>query len=209
MVTKQGDWMTIELTGVGPAGSGNWGQIEANTVGPLKVAAFGAMKDLAAEVSRLGRRSIRVGGFSERWQNAFRVRMYPSNKPSLRTVVYAYHKIDYAGIFDAGGTVRGRPFLWIPTKNAPVPLGRQRKITPARFVKQFGPLSSSRKSERSKRVILFGRIPGSRRRVPMFIGVELIRQRKRFDIDGAVNVALEKFDGFWKDNLEQAFKDQR
>ncbi|WP_353842903.1 DUF6441 family protein, partial [Mesorhizobium sp.] len=52
-----------------------------------------------------------------------------------------FHNIRYAGIFEEGGTISGKPRLWLPLKDTPKRAGRQ-KMTPALYIKTIGPLVS-------------------------------------------------------------------
>ncbi len=143
-----------------------------------------------------GRASIAAGGFSGRWQNAFRVNVYPKNAVSGSPRIFAYHKIKYAGQFEDPQTVQGSPLLWLPiTKNLP---GGQR-WTPSKYVKQIGPLRGGRQGARA---LLFGQISVNRSAkpvklarkggfrgkavakvwLPVFVGVKTVNDPKRFDI---------------------------
>ncbi len=89
----------------------------------IATAATGAIKDAANQVKRQGRAAIRRAGFSARWQNAFRVDVYPRAGESIDAAAYAHHNIRYAGIFESGGTIPGSPLLWLPLPTAPQRIG--------------------------------------------------------------------------------------
>jgi hypothetical protein len=164
-------------------------------------AAYSALQDMAADIKRSGRRAIANAGLSLKWQNAWIVNVYPST-PSLRAAIEARHKIPYADLFESGGTVRGRPIMWIPTKQAPRPAGRgESRLTPARFEKAYGPLTGSRKSSGNRTPLLFGRDPISRKMVPMFFGIRLARHRSRFNLGYVVSSASLRFEGYYDKHL--------
>lgn len=164
-------------------------------------AGYYALQDVADEIRRTGRASIRSGGFNSRWQNALRVRVYPEAKVSAEAAAFVYHKIPYAGIFESGGLVRPnkRGLMWLPTKHAPV-LIRGKRPTPKAFIQSVGPLKSSRR--RSNRTpLLFGKI-GTGTTKPMFFGITQARMRRRFDVGGAVATAASHFELYYNRNLK-------
>jgi hypothetical protein len=170
----------------------------------ISTAAWLALQDVGKQVDLLGRVAIKRGGFGPKWQSAWKSKVYPSNKPSIDAAIYTRHKVPYAGIFETGGTVKGNPLMWIPTRNVPVLGGRLRKMTPARFAKTIGPLSGPRRTSGSNRTpVLFGAIPGSKKRVPMFIGVRSVFQKKRFNVGAAVVAAAAAFPRYYESRLKQ------
>lgn len=95
--------------------------------------AAGDAADAAArQLKPRARAAIGAGGFSTRFQNAFRVRIYGGNGRSLNTAVFGYDKIPYAGIFAHGGRIGGSPLLWLPLPAAPQRAGR-RRLTAGNF----------------------------------------------------------------------------
>lgn len=157
----------------------------------ITAAAYAALQDTARDIETAGRQAIAAGGFGPRWQQAFRVKVFPS-KPSLNAAIFAYHKIPYAGLFETGGTVRGRPLLWLPTRNVPVVAGGGRP-SPAKFVRAGGQLSGGRRG-RKGRPILFGKRAGAKGFKPMFIGVPAVTIGKQFSVGEAIQQAAEQFD---------------
>jgi hypothetical protein len=178
----------------GPATAGNWTVLFETYNRKVTNAAYLALKDTAEDVKRYARQEIARGGFGKKWQTGYRVSVYPESQPSLRAAIEARHNIPYAGVFESGGRVRGREFMWIPTDNIPVLPGRLSKMTPKRFIQSFGKLSGPRKGQKHKTALLFGRIPGTKKSVPMFIGIREIQQRKRFNTGGAIVRALRNFE---------------
>lgn len=109
---------------------------------PIAKAATGAMDDVASVVKTHSRSDIERAGFSKRWQNALRVDKFPSgNKLSDSPAVYLHHKIQYAGVFEDGAFIRGKPLLWVPLTGTPPKIGGN-LMTVARFTRSIGPLVS-------------------------------------------------------------------
>lgn len=133
--------MTVPIKLIYSAVKGEFAEAMAAVANPIAAAATGAVKDTAQEVKLNGRAKIGGAGFSARWQNAFRVNVYPKRGNSIDAAMFAYHKIPYAGIFDTGGTITGSGggFLWLPLPTAPKRIGGSR-ITPSLFIQRVGPL---------------------------------------------------------------------
>lgn len=121
--------------------SGSFAEQQAYTEGVIADAAMGAMDSAALIVKRDGRADITAAGFSKKWANALRVNLYPSKGRSMSPAVFVWHKIQYAGIFEEGGTIRGDPMLWLPLTGTPRFIGRQR-MTPERYAQSVGDLVS-------------------------------------------------------------------
>jgi len=166
---------------------------------PIAAAATGAIKDAAAQIKTEGRAAIAAGGFGQKWQNALRVEVYPSRGISANAAALAHHKIPYAGIFETGGTIQGRPLLWIPLTGSPARISGQR-FTPRSFTALIGPLVLIKRP--FKRPLLASPISGKPtskvtvarfrrgqqglgRNIslqPVFVGVPTAQIRKRFDL---------------------------
>lgn len=169
---------------------------------PIARAATAAMDSTTNVVKAGGRQVISGAGFSKKWQNAWRVNRYPKQGDSLDPAIWAYHKIPYAAVFQDGARIAGSPLLWIPLPTAPK-IGRS-KITAALYIKNIGPLHKIVRD--GKAPLLAGYIrgygksgkvtvgklkTGERRRqargskglisVPMFVGLPMVKIRKRFN----------------------------
>lgn len=169
-----------------------------------------AIRDVAAKVKREGRAEIGRAGFSRRFQNALRVRVFPPEGVSIDAAVFVKHASDYAGIFETGGTITGSPFLWLPLPAAPLKIGRQR-VTPKLYSQRIGPLHSIkrpgkppllaayvvgspgagkratigqlRRGATARRRVLRGRGTGvSLVSLPLFVGIRAVSIRKRFGL---------------------------
>jgi hypothetical protein len=181
-------------------------------------AMMATFRDGADKLKKAGRASIQGGGFSSKWQNAFRVDVYPKNGASIAPRIFAYHKIKYAGQFEDPQPVTGSPYVWLPIeKNLP----GGRRWTPDKYVKQIGPLRSGRHGGKP---LLFGQISVNRASkpvklgrksglvgkavgkiwLPVFVGVSQVNDPKRFNITSeAEKVAAElsgTFSQKWNSN---------
>ncbi|RVD14310.1 hypothetical protein EN749_20220 [Mesorhizobium sp. M7A.F.Ca.ET.027.02.1.1] len=168
---------------------------------PIAFAGTAAITEAGDIVKREGRADIAAAGFSRKWQNALRVNVYPRRRTSINAAALIFHKIQYAGVFDEGAIISGKPKLWLPLKDTPKRAGRS-KMTPALYIKTIGPLISIERP--GKPPLLAGRIATNRRSgqagkvtlsalrrggkgapsvlVPLFIGIDRVSIRDRFSI---------------------------
>lgn len=169
-------------------------------------AATGAM-DLAADrIKRDGRASIQAGGFKKRWQNALRVDRHPKKAVSINAAVYVYHKIPYAPLFEFGGTVSGKPLLWVPTRNSPAKIGRS-KVSPRRFHSQVANLRSAKGVDRPMLVADYRRGRGRPKKgAPkanvIFVGIPRVKIPKKFSITKVVDRTIGKLGSFYNESLK-------
>lgn len=159
-----------------------------------------ATRQAADRLKTAGRQAIAAGGFGPRWQNTFRVEVYPRDKPSLTPAVWVYHKIPYAGAFEYGSTHSGKPLMWLPTKNAPARIGVS-KATPRLYVKNIGPLKSAQAGRTPLLVATKGVARNKRERV-MFVGVRSVTIPKKFSVTPAVEQAARLIPELYYDRLK-------
>jgi len=182
------------------------GEFQAAMIGmkdPIAVAGTGAITEAGDIIKREGRSDIAAAGFSKKWQNALRVNVYPKRKYSIDAAALIYHKIVYAGVFEEGATIGGKPFLWLPLRDAPMGRGG-RRIKPSDYRAKVGhPLYSIKREgkppllgayirttdTRAKGISLSqlkrGRNPNGRGRevlVPLYIGVPRVDIKQKFHI---------------------------
>ena len=176
----------------------------------IATAATGAIKDVAEFTKAAGRANIANAGFSTRWQNAFRAKLYPAKGVSLDPAAFIFHRIPYAGIFETDGTIAGSPLLWLPLPNVPTTMsgaGRgNAHMTPANYVRLIGPLVTIYRPGRipllggymagSGNITVAKLVAGSRamkrsmpgapaakaRLVPLFFGLDKVNLAKRFNL---------------------------
>lgn len=182
---------------------------------PIAIAATAAMGEVGDQAKVLGRAAIAAGGFSTRWQNTYRNRLYPVGRVTMEPAAFLWHKIPYASVFETGATILGKPLMFLPTRAAPKRIGVHR-MTPRMFNRRVGPLFSFRAKGRiflgvrarvSEAQIRAGEIslsklrgtikpgPGQEplRTVALFVGVPVVKLRKRFNIAAATAKAAEQF----------------
>lgn len=88
---------------------------------PVAEAATNAIIEAGGLLKTSARAMIANAGFSRRWQNAYRVNVYPSGgKKSIDAAAFGRFKgIDYSDIYATGGQIIGKPLLWIPLSGTP------------------------------------------------------------------------------------------
>lgn len=104
--------------------TGDYEKYVAQLEQPVTDAATAAMDAVAQMVKENSRADIARAGFGRRWQNALRVNRYPKGRGSMSPAVYLHHKIQYAGVFEEGATIKGNPLLWVPLSSTPPRLRR-------------------------------------------------------------------------------------
>ena len=183
-------------------------RVTEESIEPMQRAAQQTVEQVSEDFKREGRSEIASSGFSRRWQNALRVTRYPRrrNQQSLDGATWAHHRIPYAGIFETGANVSGRPMLWLPLPTAPRQM-RRRRFPPERFAREVGDLwgfrspggtpllaaqarVSKRQAQRrhpqasmaALRRGVQGR--GILRSIPLYHGVHVARIGRRFNLTG-------------------------
>lgn len=205
------------------AATGQFEQAVEDIKRTIATAATGGIREAAEFIKTAGRANIASAGFSKKWQNAFRVNVYPSKTISLHPAALAYHKIPYAGIFESGGTISGSPLLWLPLPNVPTKIGGAH-MTPANYVRMIGPLHTIYRPGRVP--LLAGYIIGGRGAgitisklkagargargggggvrlisVPLFFGLNKVTLAKRFNLQPIFQQAVSQLPGYYQKNL--------
>lgn len=128
-------------------------------------AANAALRETAANAVKEGRSNIAgAGKFGPKWQQGLQYRMKKDGEPT----VIIFHKYGFAGVFEHGATIQGKPLLWIPTAEGAPPASRSgKKLTSA--------------TVRGK-PMLFDASDRSRDRKPLYIGVPSVRIPKKWRI---------------------------
>lgn len=104
---------------------------------PIEEAAVAAITEAGDIVKREGRAQIASAGFSIKWQNALRVNIYRNR--GLDAAAFIYHKIPYAGVFERGERIAGKPTLWVPLSSTPKKVGAK-KMTAKLYSDEIGRL---------------------------------------------------------------------
>lgn len=166
----------------------------------MAVAATKAVTQATNNAKAAGRASIAAAGFSARWQNALKSKVFPTGRVSLNAAGVISLKIPYASIFEEGGEIAGRPLLWLPIEdNLPVRSGGLR-WSPAVFARSVGSLRSGR--NKHGRPLLFGRIGG--KWVPVFVGIDHVEIRKRFAVTEAAEAANARLPDLYEANMKNS-----
>ncbi len=159
-------------------------------------AATAAMRDVTTKAKLDGRATIAAAGFSTKWQNALQSRVYPDKGESINAAGIVYHKIRYSGIFEHGGKITGKPFLWLPTENVPAGARLGGRLTPEKFIARFGaltfiparnghpPMLGFQKLTRRGKTAQRGE--GAGQFTVMFIGIPAVNMPKKFGVVEAV-----------------------
>jgi hypothetical protein len=168
-------------------------------------AAQQAVAQAGDEVKTAARANIASAGLGQGFVKALRVDIYPRGRNSLNASAHIYHRIPYAGVFEEGETIRGRPRLWIPLKSAPLRMGRKR-MTPQDYMAHVGPLQffqppggkpllfAKMKAKKAGTKVTLSKLRAARTAtgrgttvsVPIFVGVDAVSIRKRLDIGSIV-----------------------
>jgi hypothetical protein len=190
---------------------------------PIADAGTAAIREASEVAKTEGRRRIAAAGFSKKWQNTLRAEAYPKRGESASAAAWIYHRIPYAAVFEEGATIRGRPRLWVPMSHAPKLTGRER-LTPQNFTRKVGPLFSMRGA---RKPVLAANLSVSKsaarrgppykptraglrkgaagqgivRAVPIFVGVDTVSIRKRFDLRSAFEGAADQLPNLYLKHL--------
>lgn len=176
---------------------------------PIAKALTKTFREAARTIETGGRANIAAAGLGAKAAREFRVFAFPRRQFSMNPALKGTHRRGYFNIFERGGTIPGKPLIWIPLPSAPAKIGGKR-ITPKLFVEQVGPLVSI--SRPGKPPLLAGQalkaVSGGRRAtigqlktgarrtaarraggrgrravaVPLFVGVRSAKIRKRLAI---------------------------
>jgi hypothetical protein len=174
----------------------------------IATAATNAMTQAGEKLKTDARANIAAGGFSKRWQNAFRVLVYPSRGTvSVHPAAQAFHKIPYAEVFETGAVIAGSPLLWLPLPNVPTQIpgtrGGRVHMSPSAYIRSIGPLQYI--AQPGKPPLLAGIMEGggaisiaklkagnrspragapSKKKVlvPLFFGISTVSLRARFQL---------------------------
>ena len=139
---------------------------------PVAEAAVAALRETAANAVQEGRKNIAgAGAFGPKWQSGLQYLTKGAQEgglPSLQAKAIVFHKIGYAGVFEYGATIQGKPLLWIPTVRGAPPARRSGKRLTSATVRG--------------QPMLFDANDRDRQRKPLYIGVPQVRIPKKFRI---------------------------
>lgn len=189
---------------------------------PIAQAATAAVKEAAAQVRNESRAAMLGAGFSGRTSRAMKSVLTPKTGDSINVSADFFLKPAYLKVFETGETIT-KTFMWIPLETVPFSTG-SRRLSPKQYVSRIGPLFSARgargvpllvgKGTRqqvlraTKKFIRFrkGNIKFERQgtvNVPLFVGVDVVKFRKRFDFIGIVEKARSQLGALYLKNIKR------
>ena len=149
----------------------------------------GAVQDAADIAVKEGRQNISSAGFSSRWQTALTSNFYPNEGKDPAALIF--HRIPFAGVFERGITISGRPLLWLPIEQN-LPRGIH---SPSQYGKKLVSVNIA-----GKPPLLFDAF--NRLRGPLFFGTRSVDIRKRFDLYNIFARAAEKMREFYEQRIK-------
>ena len=161
---------------------------------PIAQAATTAMRQAGEILKTEARKEIAKGGLGRKWQTALRVNVYPQNKDSLSPAAFMYHKIPYAWVFEQGATIRGKPLLWLPLPS--VPKRGTRQPSPRKLGIKLQSVN------RGTKPLLVGRLQGSKKAIPLYVGVSAVHLRKRFELRGVAESVASRIPQLYFNNFK-------
>lgn len=173
------------------------GEVERAMQGHAKAvakAATAAMRDVVDEAVSGARANIAAAGFGSRWQKGMQGVVFPKKGDSLRPVGLIFNKLNFAGIFETGGAIKGKPLLWLPIEAT---VGK--RMTPKKFIAQGGKLRSV-KNAKGRPLLVAKNISG--KSVPVFFGISTVSLRKRFNIVPIIRRAASRLGEFYFQHLK-------
>src|SRR4029077_19708656 len=85
----------------------------------VATASVAALREAADDAVDDGRSDIAgAGRFGPSWQQGLKRRIVGAREdgePSLQAKAIIFHKFGFAGVFEHGAVIQGKPLLWIPT----------------------------------------------------------------------------------------------
>jgi hypothetical protein len=144
------------------------GLVAKQYVRQVKSALGKAATETADEIEIRGRADIRSAGrFGRRWTDGFHAKVRLAGN---RYTIQVFDDVPYFNIFELGGTIRGKPMLWIPLSFATDAIGIRARDYPGglfRVDRKAGgaPLLLSIKDKQ-----------------PKYFGKESVRMPKKFHI---------------------------
>lgn len=138
----------------------------------VATASVAALREAADDAVEEGRSDIAgAGRFGPSWQQGLKRRIVDATEggePSLQARAIIFHKFGFAGVFEHGATIQGKPLLWIPTQEGGPAASRSGKKLASATVRG--------------QPMLFDANDKARDRKPLYIGVPSARIPKKFRI---------------------------
>lgn len=205
--------------------AGSIAKLAKSTPKKVGIAVTRAMHATGRELKSTARANIASSGMGKKMQNALRVTTYPKlGVSSLSPAIYITHNTRWGKVYEEGGTILGKPFMWLALPSIPKMIGRER-MTPARFMARVGPLinikggskpllgarvtvTRSKLRKNSKFTLKSLRTGlqkagvnkglGIIRVIPAFVGIPMVKVKKRFNLRSTFSSAAAVFKRFFK-----------
>lgn len=148
-----------------------------------------AMNMAASMIIEAGKRDIAsAGNFGGRWTDGLTMQIEDGSLANMR--MYLTHTIPWAGIFETGGTIQGKPLMWIPISGT--------DAAGVRASAFGGGLFSAKYPRRSGPPLLFA-ISDKK---PRYFGIEEVTIPKKFQLTEDITSVMSNFraifDDAWK-----------
>lgn len=190
--------------------------------------ATNAFRDAADLVVTRGRSDIAAAGFSVKWQNAWKAKVYPEKGYSLGPALYAYHKIQYSNVFETGAHIKGQQgFLWLPVAGLPTSFSHGERLTPLTFERATGQDLVPFRNPKTGNLLLGVRIKvparsrsfklsltrlrrgtdapkGVEQLVPVFVGIRAVTIPSKFHLENVFQTAVAELPALYDANKGRA-----
>lgn len=147
-----------------------------------------ASRTAADQIEQQGKLAIAAGGLGNVFQQSFHASLTTSGGAISNAVIQVSSDIPFFGIFDRGGTIKGKPLLWVPLS--------------------FG--SKQRLSQYRGHLALVNRVGGKpllidvQTHIPQFVGLDAVQIRKRFDIASVIQNVMKEFPAMLQAEIKKA-----
>lgn len=132
-----------------------------------------------------------AGNFGQRWVDALTTPIEPRTGRTHRLVMTVRMGISYWRIHEYGGTIFGRPLLWIPLPWTGI------KIRAREYGRRYGLFRVDRKSGGNPLLLSI------RDRKPKYVGVESVTLRKRFHLRRIVRKAGQNLGKYYREEFRR------
>lgn len=149
----------------------------------------GAVQEAAEQAVQEGQAAISAAGFSGRMVSGLTSRFYPNKGEDPAALIF--HAFKFAGVFERGVTIAGRPLLWLPIE-ANLPAGIK---SPSQYGGKLVSVNIT-----GKPPLLFD--AADRRRGPLFFGTGSVTISKRFDLRAIFKRAAESMRQLYEQRIK-------
>lgn len=183
--------MALRIVFADPQASVQYREAMQRTLNAIARASSKATRAAAKVISVRGKQDIaRAGQFGTRWLDGLSVDAQPASGYFINNRIEIGHDQLGARNFEEGGTVRGRPTLWVPLSFANVPKGQTAKNYPGGLFRVT--------TKAGKDLLL-----SVKDKKPKFIGLSSVRIPKKWHLrDIGNDVMANEFPKLYADNFE-------